>query len=255
VIALESRLKHCRNVETLGVLPNFYDYLPEQQHKIRISNKIYYPSQRYAELFAAMGKPTFPNFHNYTCAQDKIKQTLLLNMLDIPHPRTRVFYGKRQKASIQKEFKFPFIAKVPRGTAMGSGVFRIQTPAALETYLELDTPAYIQEYLPVKEDLRVLIIGQKIVHAYWRIAADGEFRTNVARGGRICFKKIPKAALDLALHTAFSCRWDDVGIDICEHNHKFYVLEGNMKYGKAGFQAAGIDYSRLMETMIENGEI
>jgi len=36
---------------------------------------------------------------------------------------------------------------------------------------------------------------------------------------------------------------------------KVYVLEANMKYGKAGFKKAGIDYNRLMEAMIRNGEI
>lgn len=255
VIALESRLRHCCNVETLGVLPNFCDYDPEQRRKIHSAKKIYYPSQRYAELFAAIGKPTFPTFHNYTCAQDKIKQTILLNMLDISHPRTRVFYGKHQKGAIRQYFSFPFIAKVPRGSAMGRGVFLIQTFAALEDYLALNTPAYIQEYLPVQRDLRILIIGRKIVHAYWRKAAAGEFRANVAKGGTISFENIPKAALDLALHTALSCRWNDVGIDICEHDNTFYVLEGNMKYGKEGFRAAGIDYVHLMETMIKKGEI
>jgi ribosomal protein S6--L-glutamate ligase len=46
-----------------------------------------------------------------------------------------------------------------------------------------------------------------------------------------------------------------VGIDICCYNQRFYVLEANMKYGKEGFRAAGINYIQLMEKMIENGEI
>jgi len=60
---------------------------------------------------------------------------------------------------------------------------------------------------------------------------------------------------DLALHTAVSCGWDDVGIDICRHGGKLYVIEANMKYGKEGFKVAGIDYIKLMEKMIKNGEI
>jgi ribosomal protein S6--L-glutamate ligase len=46
-----------------------------------------------------------------------------------------------------------------------------------------------------------------------------------------------------------------VGIDICRHNAKYYVLEANMKYGKEGFRQAGINYTQLMEDMIENEEI
>jgi len=59
----------------------------------------------------------------------------------------------------------------------------------------------------------------------------------------------------LARHTATACRWDDVGIDICQHDGHCYVLEANMKYGKEGFREAGIDYARMMEEMIANGEI
>jgi len=66
---------------------------------------------------------------------------------------------------------------------------------------------------------------------------------------------VPPSILDMALDTARLCGWDDVGIDIVEYENKNYVLEANMKYGKEGFRAAGIDYIKLMETMIENGTI
>ena len=96
-IALESRLRQCKNVITLGVRPNFSDYTSEEAHLIRNASKIYYPSSFYADLFDAIGKNTFPSYHTYKCVQDKIKQTALFELLNISHPRTRVFYGKRQK--------------------------------------------------------------------------------------------------------------------------------------------------------------
>jgi ribosomal protein S6--L-glutamate ligase len=255
VIALGARLKDCRNVVTLGVYPNFSDYRPDHRTLIQTTAKIYYPTQLYAGLFASMGKPIFPSSHNYLCAQDKIKQSVLFNLLNIPHPRTRVFYGKRQKSQIRKHFSFPFVAKIPRGSAMGNGVFLIENQTALRNYLDLGTPAYIQEYLPVSNDIRVVVIGGKIVHAYRRIAASGEFRSNVARGAKIGLGQISQAALDLALQTARSCQWNDVGLDLCEYQNKFYVLEGNMKYGREGFRAAGIDYTAMMERMIKDNEI
>ncbi|RLB95872.1 MAG: RimK family alpha-L-glutamate ligase, partial [Deltaproteobacteria bacterium] len=94
-----------------------------------------------------------------------------------------------------------------------------------------------------------------IVHAYWRVAAQGEFRTNVALGATVKLDSVPGKALDLALHTASACGWNDVGLDICEYDGRFFVLEGNMKYGKEGFRAAGIDFYDLMDTMIAKGEI
>ena len=255
VIALEGRLRECGNVITLGVRPNFSDYSAEEAAMIRRADKIYYPSPFYAELLDTMGKPTFPSYHCYKFVQDKIKQTAVFELLEIAHPRTRVFYGKRQKKTITDHFDFPFIGKVARGSAMGRGVFLIQNPVDLEAYLQSVDIAYIQEYLPVDRDIRVVIIGKRIVHAYWRLAPANEFRTNVAVGGQISLGSVPGEALDLALHIGRTCRWDDVGIDICRHNGKYYVLEANMKYGKEGFRRAGINYTRLMEEMIANEEI
>lgn len=255
VIALEGRLRECGNVITLGVRPNFSDYNTEEVALIRNADKIYYPSPFYADLFDTMGKPTFPSYHCYKFVQDKIKQTALFELLNIPHPRTRVFYGKRQKKTIADHFAFPFIGKVARGSAMGRGVFLIQNPADLEAYLQSEDIAYVQEYLPIDRDIRIVIIGKRIVHAYWRLAPRDEFRTNVAVGGQISLGPVPDEAQDLALRVGHTCRWDDVGIDVCRHRGKYYVLEANMKYGKEGFRKAGIDYTRLMEEMIANEEI
>ena len=254
-IALEARLKGCKNVVTLGVRPNFSDYGSEEADLIRKAKKVYYPTGFYAELFDAAGKKIFPSYHTYKFSQDKIKQTAIFNILNIPHPYTRVFYGKRQKEKIGDYFNYPYIAKIARGSAMGKGVFLIKNRQDLDGYLSLKGPAYIQQYLPIDRDLRIVVIGKRVVHAYWRIAPAGDFKSNVAAGAGISFERIPEDSLKLALHTAEACGWNDVGIDICRYDGKYYVLEGNMKYGKEGFRRAGIDYLKLMETLIENGEI
>jgi ribosomal protein S6--L-glutamate ligase len=255
VIALEARLRRCRNVLTLGVKPNFSDYSDEEARLIRTARVIYYPTSYYADLLDIAGIKTFPSYHTYKCVQDKIKQTSLFQLLGIPHPRTRFYYGSRQKKKITDHFAFPFIGKVPRGSALGRGVHLIRDRHELEQYLTVTDVAYIQSYLPIDRDMRIVLVGDKVVHSYWRVAPPGDFRTNVAIGGRILLDPVPSAALALARHTARVCRWDDVGIDICFHNGRFYVIEANMKYGKEGFRMAGIDYSRLMERMISDGEI
>ncbi len=255
VVALERRLSKCRNVVTLGVKPNFSDYSFGARESILKSDTIYYPSLFYADLFNAMGKNTFPSYHTYKCVQDKIKQTALFDMLAIPHPKTRVYYGPRQTRYILDHFSCPFVAKVARGSALGRGVFLIKNKKELADYLKKNHPAYIQTYLPIKRDLRMVVIGKKVVHSYWREAPSGEFRTNLALGGRVNFGNIPEAAKKLAVKTAQLCGWDDVGLDICHYDDKYYVLEANMKYGREGFRQAGIDYHRLMEKLIANHDI
>lgn len=255
IVALGGRLRASPMVRTLGVRPNFFDYNDRERSLIRDAPKIYFPSSQYAELFHTMGKPTFPGYHNYLYAQDKIKQTALFQAAGINHPRTRVFYGKRQKKTIQDYFKLPVIAKEPRGSALGRGVFLIRSTEELDRYCQIQGPAYIQEYLPIDRDMRIVVVGKRVVHAYWRVAATGEFRNNLGLGGRIDLAAVPRPALQLALHIAKVCRWDDVGLDICEYNGDFYVLEGNMKYGRQGFERAGLDYLDLLLGLIRDGEI
>jgi ribosomal protein S6--L-glutamate ligase len=255
VIALEARLRACRNVDTLGVRPNLSDYPPPALDMIKRAQTIYYPSPFYAELFDTVGKRTFPGYHTYKVAQDKIKQTALLDLLGINHPRTRVFYGKRQQATIDNHFTYPFIAKIPRGSALGRGVYLIRDRAQLRAYCLLTPVAYIQAYLPVNRDIRVVVIGGRVVHAYWRLNREGEFRGNVAQGSSVCLDPVPEEALELARNTATACRWDDVGIDLLAHKGRYYVVEANMKYGREGFRQAGLDYIGLMEDLIANGDI
>ncbi|MBF0376963.1 MAG: RimK family alpha-L-glutamate ligase [Desulfamplus sp.] len=288
-IALGSRFKNCRNIITLGFKPNFIDYSPEEIQLIRNADKIYYPTAFYANMFHIMGKTTFPSFTTYHFVQDKIRQTALFNLLNIPHPRTKVFYGAKQKQEILNNFSFPFIAKIPRGSSMGRGVYLINNIQELVSYLSsidgslikpieeklnstLDSsefiksstkllsnksskPAYIQEYLPHKRDIRVVVIGKEVAIAYWRVANLEDFRANISCGGDISFAPIPKQALELALYTAKSCGWDDVGLDIVESRGQFLVVEANMKYGRKGFVKAGIDYNLLCEKFIEEGKI
>jgi ribosomal protein S6--L-glutamate ligase len=254
-IALGSRLRSCRNVITLGIQSNFSKYSEPEKELIRKASKIYYPGTFYADLFNTIEKPTFPSYHTYKFVQDKIKQTALFQLLNIPHPKTRIFYGKKQKTNILDYFKYPFIAKIPRGSAMGRGVFLIRNQDDFSEYCNITGIAYVQEFLQTDRDIRVVIIGDRVAHAYWRIAAPGEFRSNVAKGAEIRLDGVPEDAVSLALFTARQCGWDDVGMDVLIHNKKYYILEANMKYGKAGFQKAGIDYIRLMEKKIATGEI
>jgi len=254
-VALGVRLKRYPSIQTLGFKPNFCEYSHSEQNLILNADKIYYPTAFYADLFNAMGKKTFPSFHTYKFAMDKIKQTACFNMLDIPHPKTKIFYGEKQKKTIENYFTFPFIAKKARGSSKGNGVYLISNRKDLSCFLKSKIPAYIQEYIPIKKDMRIIIIGKKIRLAYWRIADSDNFRTNLSQGGTIRFDPLPSKALELACTTAIKCGWDDVGIDIIQQNKKFYVLEGNMKYGTKGFKKAGINYKKMLKDLIMEGRV
>jgi ribosomal protein S6--L-glutamate ligase len=254
-VALGAQLRGCAAVATIGVRPNLSDYEPWEMDLIEQASKIYFPTVLYADTLDAMGKKTFPNVHNYRHLGDKIKQTLLFQLLGVPMPRTRLYYGRHGMETILDEFDFPFIGKMPRGSARGEGVYLIKQRSDLHAYLSRTRVAYIQQYVPLRRDLRIVIIGKRIVLTYWKEAAPGEFRTNLAMGGTPHFDAVPDEALEFALEVAVKCSFDHVGLDLVQDDGRFLVLEGNMVFGREGFRAAGLDYRQTLMRMVKNGEI
>ena len=251
-IALGSRLRGVPHVLTLGVRPNFQDYSPEERRLMASREIIFYPTLNYAQFFNTMGKRTFPSLETYLYADEKIKQTTLFYMLGIPHPRTRIYYRRHHK-DIVKEFSFPFVGKIARRSAQGRGVFKIRDGEDLEQYLRITPIAYIQEYLPHRRDLRVVLINYEPVLGYWRERPSGDFRNNVAQGGTINFDSVPAEALQLASESARRCRFDDVGIDLIQAGGTWYVIEANMKYGRKGLMLKGLDLKELLRREIFSG--
>jgi ribosomal protein S6--L-glutamate ligase len=254
-VALGRQLRHCPFVRTLGVRINFQDYTAEEQHRIFAAERIYFPTFLYVEALSAAGKSTFPSVECHRLLGDKIKQTQVFQLAGVPVPRTRIYFGRRQARTILEDFGLPMVGKTPRGSSQGEGVWLIRNRHDLEHYLQTTRVAYIQEYIPLKRDIRVVVLGKRAVHSYWKEAVPGEFRTNIKRGGRIDRAAVPDAAVRLAQETALQCGLDHVGFDICEFQGRFLVFEANMIFGTAGLRAAGKDYRAILQEMLLNGEI
>jgi ribosomal protein S6--L-glutamate ligase len=227
------------------VLPNWDDFPKPIQSHIREAAEIYYPSRLYEDLFLSIGKAVFPRNY-YRFMGNKIRQTELFQFLQISHPRTRIYPGRKHLEVIERDFEYPFVAKDPIGSSQGKGVWLIRDRADLLPYLDRSHPAYVQEYFQLERDLRVVLVAGWVVHAYWRIAGPGEFRNNVSRGAAVSFEEIPGSALEFAMDVAERCRFDDVGLDICFYNQRYYVLEANMVYGLEGFRALGLDLYEML---------
>jgi len=253
-IALGNRLKGVPEVLTLGVKPNFYDYTPSERELILGSPVILYPTLTYSQLFSTMDKNLFPSLETYIYADEKIKQTTLFNILGIPHPRTRVYYHLHHK-DILKDFQFPFIAKLPRCSALGKGIFKIQTKDELNYYLTLTKVAYIQEYMPHERDLRVILINYRPVLAYWRERSPESFKTNISQGGTFNFDNIPDEGLALASEFSKKCKFNDVGLDMMSVDNQWYLIEANMKYGRKGLKLKGMVLKEIIREKLLAGEL
>jgi ribosomal protein S6--L-glutamate ligase len=253
-IALGSRLVGVPEVCTLGVKLNFQDYTELEQQQILDASVILYPTLNYAQFFTTMGKRIFPSVETYLYADEKIKQTTLFHLLSIPHPRTK-FYLKRDFSKIQQDFDYPFIAKIPRGSACGRGVFMISDQADLEQYLQKVKTAYIQEYLPHERDLRVILINYEPVLAYWRRRAPDDFKTNLYQGGRMDFADVPDDIMPMVQEYARRCKFNDVGLDLIEFQGSWYLIEANMLYGREGFKKKNLVLKEVIRQKLLDGTL
>lgn len=253
-VALGSRLRGVAEVHTLGVRPNFLDYSPKEREMILNAPQVLYPTKNYAQFLTTLGRPIFPSLETYLYADEKILQSSLFQMLDLPHPRTRMYYALHH-ADILKDYSFPFVAKLPRASSRGRGVFLVRRERDLQTYLSQTKVAYVQEYLPHDRDLRIVLIGYTPVIAYWRVKPQGSFKTNISQGGTPEFDAIPEEALELARVCARKCRFNDVGLDFIHHHGRWYLIEANMKYGRKGLKMQGMDLKTIIREKLLNGEI
>ena len=150
---------------------------------------------------------------------DKLLTARLLRRVGLPHPRTAHVRPDRPFAAVRP----PVVVK-PRFGSGGQGVtWCADEDELVETLSSLSsTPWFerqgvlVQELVPPQGyDLRILVAAGRVVGAIFRIAADGEWRTNVALGGvRRPVPDPPQAACEIALAAARAAGAALVGVDL-----------------------------------------
>lgn len=198
-------------------------------------------------LVYGLKKKIFPSLSTYHLGHDKVEMTRALWSVAEPHvPQTQILASCAESVEqVLDQFVLPLVAKEPRNS-MGRGVFLIETPEQLRRFAASNAVLYVQEYLPIDRDLRVVYVGDQVVAAYWRIAGDGCFHTNVAQGGRLSFDDIPAEALDLVQRVACDLGIDHAGFDLVEVDGHFYFLEFNPLFGNEGLRQLGTPLSRII---------
>jgi len=137
----------------------------------------------------------------------------------------------------------PVVIKLLEGT-QGVGVVLAETKKAAESVIEafrgLKANFMVQEY--IKEaggsDIRCLVIGDKVVAAMKRQGKEGEFRSNLHRGGSASLIRITPEERSTAVRSAKSMGLNVAGVDLLRSNHGPVVLEVNSSPGLEGIENA-----------------
>ncbi|MCG6919076.1 MAG: hypothetical protein LJE89_16205 [Deltaproteobacteria bacterium] len=254
-VAIGEQLRECPQVITLGVLSQMGDYTEKQLELLRTAEIIFYPTDRFVDLFASMGKVTFPTVNCYRFRGDRLKQVALLRMLKVPYPRTRVYYGHKQKQKILEHFTFPLIAKKPIRSGAGRDVFLIEDSDELERYNSKVNPAYIQEFVPSEIEVRVSVINYEKVLGSWLRVAGGTCREGSLGAGDWRAEEVPSNAINLAKNLARQGDLSDVTVEMIFDGSQFQVVELSFQYDEIGILHPGQERLKTIIKMIERGEL
>jgi len=191
-------------------------------------------------------------------SRDKLRSLQLLSRKGIGLPRTG-FASKPDKVDdlIKNVGGAPVVIKLLEGT-QGIGVVLAETKKAAESIIEafmgLKANILVQEF--IKEaggaDIRCFVVGDKVIAAMKRQGADGEFRSNLHRGGSAQLIKLTPAERKTAVNAAKAMGLNMCGVDILQSNNGPVVMEVNSSPGLEGIEnATGKDVAKVVIEFIE----
>jgi ribosomal protein S6--L-glutamate ligase len=194
-----------------------------------------------------------------TRSRDKLRSMQLLARAGIGLPLTGFADSTKDiDGLIEAVGGAPMIIKLLEGT-QGVGVVLAETHKAAESVMaafrQLDAYMLVQEF--IKEaggaDIRVFLVGGKIVAAMLRQAPEGEFRSNIHRGGTASTVKLTAEEKSSARRAAKELGLNVAGVDLMRSNHGPVVLEVNSSPGLEGIErATGVDIAGRIIELLEN---
>jgi len=194
--------------------------------------------------FELMGVPVVNRASAIEQAKNKLACLQVLARKGIPVPDTLM---SRYPRDLDKLMKLvggpPLILKLLRGT-QGTGVIFAESKASVESMLEtiwsLGEDILIQRFIAESKgkDIRALVIDGEVRAAMRRIGAEGEFRSNIHRGGVGEPVKLSKAYEQVAVKAAAAAGLQLAGVDILESAAGPMVIEVNASPGFEGLEEA-----------------
>ena len=160
----------------------------------------------------------------------------------LPIPKTYIYYDRKKAYEFMENTDYPKIVKRSYGPSNYGGYFVHKVDSKEEAKELFDTkkyhPVYMQDFVPMEADIRVMLIGHKPVCAFWRRAPEGEWLTNTSQGGSMDYMDVPKSVLDLAVRTSKAANAEYWACDIA------YGKDGKVRILECATAFAAFPYIR-----------
>ena len=176
-------------------------------------------------------------------SRDKLRSLQILSKKGLGMPKTAFtnFSKGGEKQLIEQVSGAPVIIKLLEGT-QGLGVVLAETKKAAQSVVEafhgLKARIIVQEYIKEAKgaDIRAFVVNGKVVGAMKRQGAEGEFRSNLHRGGEATVIKLSRAEKKAALNAAKALGLDVAGVDMLQSARGPLILEVNSSPGLEGIE-------------------
>lgn len=177
-------------------------------------------------------------------SRDKLRTLQILSGTDVNIPKTAFADSPQDtKDMVKMVGGAPVIVKLLEGT-QGVGVVLADTNKAAESVINafksLKANILVQEFIAESKgvDLRCFVVGDKVVAAMERHAAEGEFRANIHLGGTGHKAKITPEERRIAVKAAKAMELRVAGVDIIRSKSGPMILEINSSPGLEGVEGA-----------------
>ena len=208
--------------------------------------------------FEMMGVYSVNNSEAIGRARDKLRSLQLLSRAGVPLPNTGFAHSPEDRDHlIDLCGGVPLILKLLEGT-QGKGVVLAETKQAAESVIDAFKSVYqnilIQQFIAGEDvsDIRCFVIGKKVVASMKRQAKDGEFRSNLHRGGIATKIEITDEEREIAIKASATMGLNVSGVDIMRSKLGPVVLEVNSSPGLEGIEiTTEVDIASLIIQFIE----
>lgn len=199
-----------------------------------------------------LGVCTVNTSSSIEATKDKLYAHQIFAEQGIPTPKTMLVKHPVNANLVDREIGWPAIVKIMAGS-YGKGVYKVDSKTHFTDFIDFahgiktDEAIIVQEYMNTRpgEDLRVFVVGDRVLGAMKRSSKDGSFKANITRGGVGEAYPLTAEIEEIALKVTRSLELDVAGVDLLFGPDGFLVCEANSAPGFEGFErCTGINVAR-----------
>lgn len=249
------------NITSSKPMVHYRDEMLDDFHVIipRIGASITYYGSAVLRQFEMMGVYSLNESTSITRSRDKLRCLQILSRSGIGLPVTSYAHSTKMTEKLIKMVGgAPCVIKLIEGT-QGKGVILADTAKAAESVIDgfrqMKAHFLVQEFIREANgcDIRAFVIGDRVVASMMRRAKEGDFRSNLHRGGTATTVDISPEEATMAVNAAKALGLNVAGVDLLRSSRGPLVLEVNSSPGLQGIETStGLDIAGMIIEYIEN---